>query len=252
MVDADPQSSLTFYLGHEVGDRQPTLLEVLKKDVVVEDGIYSVTAHSNLSKDSKQIVEKGFAGLDMVREPQDLWLIPSDAALDKAQEFLLRSGIGAMLLRQRLGTVADLFDFCLIDSPPQRSQICLSALGAADCIIVPVEASSKGLNALMRFFNFKEELQHVGAIEGNILGILPFRDKWVGQHQVRQSFQSIDAMKELAGSEEVLPAIPESEQYKKAIDAGITLAELGYPKLEYPFVAIVRRLSTLWKMPSVG
>lgn len=30
MVDADPQSNLTFYLGHEVEENQPTLLEVLK------------------------------------------------------------------------------------------------------------------------------------------------------------------------------------------------------------------------------
>ena len=40
LIDADPQSSLTLYLGHEVELNQPTLLEVLKKQVVVEDGIY--------------------------------------------------------------------------------------------------------------------------------------------------------------------------------------------------------------------
>lgn len=31
MIDADPQANLTFYLGHEVQQNQPTLLEVLKK-----------------------------------------------------------------------------------------------------------------------------------------------------------------------------------------------------------------------------
>ncbi|MEC4807429.1 MAG: AAA family ATPase, partial [Jaaginema sp. PMC 1080.18] len=39
-VDADPQASLTFYLQHQVEEDQPTLLEVLKKAVEVEDGIY--------------------------------------------------------------------------------------------------------------------------------------------------------------------------------------------------------------------
>jgi chromosome partitioning protein len=72
MVDADPQASLTFYLGHEVQPSQPTLLEVLKKEVAVEDGIYEITSN--------------------------LWLIPADDALDKAQEFLSGSGISAVVL----------------------------------------------------------------------------------------------------------------------------------------------------------
>ncbi|WP_239651405.1 ParA family protein [Neosynechococcus sphagnicola] len=93
MVDADPQSSLTFYLGYEVQPQQPTLLEVLKRQVKVEDGIYEV-------------------------EPQ-IWLIPSDDALDGIQEFLSSSGMGAVTLKKRLKEVADLFEVCLVDAPPR-------------------------------------------------------------------------------------------------------------------------------------
>ncbi|HEY9795788.1 MAG TPA: AAA family ATPase, partial [Leptolyngbyaceae cyanobacterium] len=88
MIDADPQSSLTFYLGHEVQPNQPTRLEVLKKQVPVEDGIYE-------------------AG-------KNLWLIPSDDALDNAQDFLSGSGMGAVVLGKRLKEVADLFSVCII------------------------------------------------------------------------------------------------------------------------------------------
>jgi chromosome partitioning protein len=108
MVDADPQSSLTFYLGHDVEPNQPTLLEVLKKQVKVEDGIYDLS-YSNM------------------------WIIPSDDGLDTVQDFLASSGMGAVVLKKRLSEVADLFSFCIIDSPPQRSQICLTAVGAAGC-----------------------------------------------------------------------------------------------------------------------
>lgn len=36
MIDADPQANLTFYLGHEVQQNQPTLLEVLKNRSILK------------------------------------------------------------------------------------------------------------------------------------------------------------------------------------------------------------------------
>ncbi len=216
MIDADPQSSLTFYLGHEVQPNQPTLLEVLKKQVRVEDGIYE-------------------AG-------DNLWLIPSDDALDNAQDFLSGSGMGAVVLGKRLKEVADLFRVCIIDAPPQRSQICLTTTGAANHILIPAEASSKGLNSLIRTLELVKELQEIEAFTGNVLGILPFRDRWMGRTQAHQSRKSIEGMREVAGGIPILPSILESEQYKKAIDQGKTLAAMGYTQLEYPFQRIVELL----------
>ena len=218
MVDADPQSSLTFYLGHEVQSNQPTLLEVLKKQVKVEDGIYEVG--------------------------NNLWLIPSDDALDNAQDFLSGSGMGAVVLGKRLKEVSKLFEFCIIDAPPQRSQICLTTVGAADKVLIPVEASSKGLNSLIRTLDLVRELQDMDAFSGSVLGVLPFRDRWTGRTQANQSKNSIAAMKEIADGIPILPSILESEQYKKAIDQGKTLLQLGHPQLEYPFTQIVDQLRT--------
>ena len=216
MIDADPQSSLTFYLGHEVQPNQPTLLEVLKKQVPVEDGIYE-------------------AG-------KNLWLIPSDDALDNAQDFLSGSGMGAVVLGKRLKEVADLFSVCIIDAPPQRSQICLTTIGAANHILIPAEASSKGLNSLIRTLELVKELQDIDAFTGSVLGILPFRDRWTGRTQAHQSRKSIEGMREVAGGIPILPSILESEQYKKAIDQGKTLPEVGYTQLEYPFQQIIEQL----------
>ena len=77
MVDADPQSSLTLYLGHEVEANQPTLLEVLKKQVAVEDGIYE----SNYP---------------------NLWLIPSDDGLEVIQEYLSSTPMGTLYFNKRV------------------------------------------------------------------------------------------------------------------------------------------------------
>lgn len=216
MIDADPQSSLTFYLGHEVQPNQPTLLEVLKKQVRVEDGIYE-------------------AG-------ENFWLIPSDEALDNAQDFLSGSGMGAVVLGKRLKEVADLFSVCIIDAPPQRSQICLTTIGAANLVLIPAEASSKGLNSLIRTLELVKELQEMDAFTGSVLGILPFRDRWTGRTQAHQSRKSIEGMREVAGDIPILPSILESEQYKKAIDQGKTLPEVGYTQLEYPFQQIIEQL----------
>ena len=221
MVDADPQSSLTLYLGHEVEANQPTLLEVLNKQVGVEDGIYE----SNY---------------------QNLWLIPSDDGLETIQDYLSSSAMGELTLKKRLQQVVDLFDVAIVDSPPQRTQICLTAVVAANELLIPAEASSKGLHSLMRTLQLVDELKSVDAFSGSILGILPFRDRWVGRTQAKRSEVSIQDMRELVQGMNVVPSILESERYKQAIDTGKTLAELGYPDLELPFRNLVELLETKW------
>lgn len=214
MVDADPQSSLTFYLRQQIAPNDPTLLEVIKGEVPAEQGIYQGTW-------------------------DNLWLIPADDALDKAGEYLSNSVMGEMVLYRRLQAVNDIFDFCVIDAPPQRSQICLTTIGAADAVLIPVEASSKGLNSLMRTLALIKEMREVRAFNGEILGVLPFRDKWLGRTQTTKSRDSIEAMREVAGEIPLLPSILESERFKQAMDRGLLLNELGYPDLEYSFQKVL-------------
>jgi len=225
-VDADPQASLTFYSGHEQKQNEPTLLEVLTKTCQVEDAIYP------LAQDN-------------------LYLIPADDALDKVQDRLAASGMGAVMLARRLAPAADLFDVCIIDAPPQRSQICLATLGAAQQVLIPAEASSKGANSLDRTLALLREMEEVGAFTGNILGILPFRDRWFGRSQSARSREAIALMHTIASSIPVLPSVLESEQFKKALDTGQTLAQLGHQDLEHPFVTICQLLEEKWsKTPS--
>lgn len=217
VIDADPQANLTFYLGYEVSANQPTLLEVMQRSVDAVHGIYP-SRYSNL------------------------FLIPADNALNKVQDYLATSGMGAVVMRRRLEPVANLFEYCVIDSPPQRSQICLSVVGAADFILIPVEASTKGVNSLIRSLEQVEELRDIGAFTGQVLGVLPFRDRWFGRSQAKESRDAIEAMRQVAGEIPILPSILESEQYKRAIRQGQTLAELGQTNLQLPFETIIELL----------
>lgn len=217
-VDCDPQANLTFYLNHEVANNQPTLFEVLTGRVETEDGIYP-TGYSNL------------------------FLIPADRGLFKVSDYLSNSGTGAFILKLRLKAVQSLFDFVLIDVQPTRSQICLSAVGSADYILIPAEVTTKGVNSLIDTLEFLQEQASLMAFTGKVLGVIPFRDRWIGRTQTLESRENIEAMKQFAQDIPLLPSIRESEQFKKAIRNGHLLSEIGHSDLQYPFEKIVEVLS---------
>ena len=217
-VDCDPQANLTFYLNHEVAANQPTLLEVLTGVVKTEDGIYPI-AHENL------------------------FLIPADRSLFKVSDYLSSSGTGAFILKLRLKAVQGLFDYILIDVQPSRSQICLSAVGAADYVLIPAEAATKGVNSLIDTLEFLQEQASLMAFTGRVLGVIPFRDRWIGRTQTLESRENVATMKEFAGDVPILPSIRESEQFKRAIRNGRLLSEIGHPDLQYPFEKILEVLT---------
>lgn len=217
-IDSDPQANLTFYLNHEVQPNQPSLFEVLTGQVSPEDGVYP-TDYDNL------------------------FLIPADRGLFKVSDFLSSSGTGAFILKLRLKSLAELFDYVLIDVQPSRSQLCLTAVGASDYVLIPVEANVKGLNSLIDTLDFLNEQANLMAFTGKILGIVPFRDRWVGNTQTVEGRDNIAAMKEFAGDTPILPSIRESEKFKNAIRQGKLLSDIGQPDLQYPFEQIIEALS---------
>jgi chromosome partitioning protein len=217
-IDSDPQANLTFYLNHEVQPNQPSLFEVLTGQVSTEDGAYP-TDYNNL------------------------FLIPADRGLFKVSDFLSSSGTGAFILKLRLKSVAELFDYVLIDVQPSRSQLCLTAVGASDHVLIPVEANVKGMNSLIDTLDFLNEQANLMAFTGKILGIVPFRDRWVGNTQTMEGRENIAAMQEFAGNIPIMPSIRESEKYKNAIRQGKLLSDIGQTELQYPFEKIIEALS---------
>lgn len=104
--------------------------------------------------------------------------------------------------------------------------------------MIPAEAGSKGVNSIETTLVTLDTLKRRRkAFKGEVLGILPFRDKWVGNTQTDRSKKGTTAMKKIADEEgfRLYNSILESEQYKKAIDAGKTLAEIGHINLEIAF-----------------
>lgn len=217
-VDADPQANLTFFSGHEVEPNAPTLLEVIKGTVAATDAVYALN-------DSR-------------------FLIPADDGLSNAQEYLASSVMGALILRTRLKLPADYFDYCIIDSPPARTQISIATIGAADYLLIPAEASTKGVNSLVRTLELADSLSKLGAFTGTLLGVIPFRDRWFGRSHSKDSAAAIAAMAEVAPGVKIFPYILESERFKQALNQGKLLSEIGHEDMETSFRAVIELLGT--------
>ena len=100
----------------------------------------------------------------------------------------------------------------------------------------------QGVNSLLDTQKFLAQQAQVMAFRGEILGIIPFRDRWVGRTQTLESRENIAAMREFAGSAPVLPTIRESEKFKQATRQGKLLRDLGAKELEYPFEKMMELL----------
>jgi chromosome partitioning protein len=70
--------------------------------------------------------------------------------------------------------------------------------------------------------------------------VIPFRDRWIGRTQQKQSRDAIAIIREIALERgfTVFNSLIESERYKQAIDKGILPDVLGYPELMIPFQQI--------------
>lgn len=214
--DIDPQANLTFFLGYDLGNTEASAYELITGEVEPKHCIY-------FSHDNAQ-----------------LHIIPTDDGLAKAQEFLAASGMGALVLKSRIAQIKEQFEFIIIDSPPSRTQLALTTLGAADVIIIPVETHVKGINSLLRTLELIDGLRALGQVTPKILGVIPFRDRWIGRTQQKQSRDAIAIIREIALERgfTVFNSLIESERYKQAIDKGILPDALGYPELMIPFQQI--------------
>lgn len=227
VVDCDPQANLTFYSGVEIDERKPSLLELLSGDIKAREAIYS-TARRNLE------------------------VIPADDGLEKAKQILASSGMAALSLRLALESLEEDYEYCILDSPPQRSQLAVAVAGAADALAIPAEAGSKGVQSLVRTLEMLVELKKYRVLQAKLLGVIPFRDRWVGMNQSKDSRKAIQEMEVILEGTggQVFPSILESQKYKEALNSGNTLGEMGFEDLEYPFHTLKQCLTGVVKPES--
>lgn len=122
LIDLDAQGSLSICSGfREIGADDLTTYDVLKGEPISQ-------------------------AIRPIRE--DLDVLPTDIRLSGAEIELSSVPGREFLLREALESVAEKYDFALIDCPPSLGVLTLIALTASDEIIVPVKADFLALNGM--------------------------------------------------------------------------------------------------------
>src|SRR5918992_188313 len=127
LVDLDPQCNATVALGGARESRPSSY------DCLVGEGSVAEAARP--------------AG------PDNLWVVPGSRDLAGASVELPRIEGSETRLRERLGPVRERFAYTLLDCPPSLGPVTVNALGAADRVIVPVQAEYLALEGLVQFLD---------------------------------------------------------------------------------------------------
>jgi len=152
VLDFDPQANATLHAGLEIEEGEPTIWSVIQADLHAEDvpDVWPAVGAPQVAA-----AHKGLTLADCVRraakDPFDI--VPSSLDLAQADADLLQAFNRERLLARLVEPLRDVYGHVLIDCPPYLGLLTINALGAADQVLVPVQAeflAMAGLRTLLR------------------------------------------------------------------------------------------------------
>jgi chromosome partitioning protein len=141
LVDCDPQANATSGLGFQRDDNRHSIYDVLMGDSPAEQVI-------------------------LATEVAQLWILPGSKNLTGANIELAAAPDRALRLRRALAPVQANFDLTILDCPPALDLLTLNALGAADSLIVPMQAEYFALEGITELISTLERVR--GAVNPNV------------------------------------------------------------------------------------
>lgn len=147
MIDIDPQGNATMGAGVDKNLQQYTVYDVLMEDVLLSEAV----AYSK---------EGGFS------------VLASNSDLTAAEVQLLQEANKEHRLLNAINTVADAFDYILIDCPPSLNMLTLNALTACNGVIIPVQCEYYALEGLSSLIETVETVRSALNPDLRIEGII--------------------------------------------------------------------------------
>jgi chromosome partitioning protein len=141
LVDCDPQANATSGLGFQRDDNRHSIYDVLIGEAQAE-----------------QVILPTEIGL--------LWLLPGSKNLTGANIELASAEDRALRLRHALDPILPSFDLIILDCPPALDLLTLNVLGAADTLIVPMQAEYFALEGITELISTLERVR--AAVNPNV------------------------------------------------------------------------------------
>jgi chromosome partitioning protein len=189
LVDLDQQASATRNLGLDPENENLNLYHVFKRQVPASTAVKEL--------------------------PYGFHIIPGNTLLAAIEEALEEGD--ETLLRSLLTGVKDQYDFILLDSPPGKAMLAISALSAADEVIIPLPAERPALDGVQDLLRFISEIvweKHNNGLK--IRGILPTMYKRTTTHAPGV----VDKAREIWGDKVFPVQIPETIAFPRAYNDG--------------------------------
>lgn len=215
LIDADPQANLTTWVGIDPVStpKGATLLRLVEENALPEP------------------FRVDFGSGEAVLE-----IIPANTYLALAEVIVPTKPSGMLLLRGQLRTLRERYDWILMDSPPSLGALAGMIALAGDGLIVPVETSAKGLQALeaalMVSRDYHTTLTSLGFLPPErdfIRLIVPTRyDGRTGWDRMAQKFLSEFESRYPVSS----PISYRPAPYKAAVDKRLPVRTLGEKRIQ--------------------
>jgi chromosome partitioning protein len=191
-VDLDPQAALTYSLGFEPDDLEPTIHDVLAGRTPIADTI--VTS------------EEGFD------------LVPANIDLAGAESYLLMRTAREYALKEALEDVTDRYELVVLDCPPSLGVLTINALTAADQVLVPLQAETLSHRGVGQLLATIEDIRRLTNGSLRVVGLLPTMYDGRTRH-AREVLASIAEQYAIP----VLAPVPKSIRFAEAPSLGVSI-----------------------------
>ena len=192
LVDLDQQASATRHLGIDPEKETPNLFHVFMKQIT-----------------PSLAIKKTSFGFDIM--PGNSLMAAIEESLEPGDEKLFKDLIAGIIPE---------YDYVILDSPPGKAMLAISALSAADEVIIPLQAERPALDGVQDILRFIQEIvwtKHNPDLK--IGGILPTMYKRTTIH----SAGVVQKAREIWGDKVFDIEVPESIAFPRAFDHGSPL-----------------------------
>lgn len=204
LLDLDPQASLSHYLGFDNEQASVNMYDVF---IASQDPNYS-----------QKILRQAICETSIKQTD----LIPAHMALATLDRTLGEQTGKGLIVKKTLATIAEEYDFALIDCPPVLGVLMVNALVAADKIVLPTQTEHLALQGLQKMLK-TIELMRTSLAANVSYQIVPT----LFDRRVKACLSAYSSMREKHSAHLWRGYIPVDTKFRDASAAGKPIGEIA-------------------------